>query len=413
MANITYYNGNEGVYFLRDVFSYEITSVSSTEIVMQYNASELGTFDSGRHAWEYRLTVVNPETDTPDDPNAPPMAVDFTGGTLTQIQAFNMAGDLVWDMSGLNSSLSLLSNFANDNQGFNASSYIYAGTHTITGASDSAAPYDWNGDAIRTGWGDDLVEAGRGDDFIEDRGGSDTYKGGKGSDTVSYSSAYYDPAFAFQGVVADLAAGTATGADGEVDTLISIERLRGSFLADTLLGDEDNNTFNGMQGDDTINGRDGFDVLDYRRDADQGGRFGVRADLSEDRVRDGFHDDDTVTNVEGIRGTEFRDKMRDNKQDNYFEGRGGNDLLRVAKGNDTLDGGAGEDRFVFLGNKFAHDIVLDFEDGIDEIKIDNAASFAELTIVDDGPNTLIQWNGNSVNLLNTEHTDITADDFVF
>lgn len=413
MATITYYNDNQGVYFLRDLFDYQYTALSETEVILTYDAALLGTFNPGRHAWQYKLTLANSEIDFVDDPSVPG-DFDFTGGTLTRIQAYDQSNTEVWDMNGLTAQLSLLSHFANTQESWAASNYIYSGTHDITGSEDGGNTIDgWDGDNIRTGWGDDSVSAGKGNDYIEDRGGSDYYRGGKGSDTVAYNSAFYDPQFAVQGVYADLNAGTATGTDGEVDTLVSIERIYGSFLDDTLLGNSEDNRFRGMQGDDTINGRGGFDVLDYRRDADQGGRFGIRANLKEGTVRDGFHDDDTVIKMEAIRGTSFKDVMRDNGSDNYLQGNGGRDYLQVSGGNDTLEGGDDVDRFIFLGNGFDDDLIYDFEDGIDMIKIDKAPNMAALTITDDGTNSLIQWNGNSITVLNTLSGDLTSDDFIF
>lgn len=414
MATIKYYNGNQGINFLRDLFDYDIVSASETEFVLQYDPSTSGTFLEYRSAWQYKLTVVDVETDIPDDPNIEMDDVDFTAGTITRVQAYDMNGDEIFDMNGLNASLPLIGNFANSDEGWAALQYIYSGAHTITGSGNGGNTNDgWDGDNIRTGWGNDVVNAGRGDDFIEDRGGSDTYNGGKGTDTVTYQNWFFDPHLATQGVDVDLNAGTAVGPDGHTDTLIKIESIRGSFLDDIMRGTSGDNRFMGMQGDDTINGRGGFDILDYRRDEDQGGRFGVRADLGQGTVRDGFHDDDTVIKMEGIRGTDFKDIMKGSSSDNYLEGRGGEDTLKFVGGNDVGVGGSGADNFYFYGNSYGDDTIRDFEDGSDIIKISKAADFAALTIVQDDTATVIQWNGNTITLENTTATDITSDDFLF
>ena len=66
----------------------------------------------------------------------------------------------------------------------------------------------------------------------------------------------------------DLALGQATNdGDGGVDTLIDIDRVRGSAFADQIFGSDNapntNERFEGMGGNDTIDGRGGFDVVHY------------------------------------------------------------------------------------------------------------------------------------------------------
>lgn len=109
--------------------------------------------------------------------------------------------------------------------------------------------------------GDDVLRAGRGrdrltpDDTENDFAatGDDILRGGPGSDLVSYR-------YARGGrgrVVADLAAGTATGQGS--DTLASVERLEGTISGDQLLGDAGDNVLIGGSGDDVLNGRHGQD----------------------------------------------------------------------------------------------------------------------------------------------------------
>lgn len=91
-----------------------------------------------------------------------------------------------------------------------------------------------------------------GDDTLMGRGGDDSLLGGIGSDTATYVNAGGS-------VTINLAAGTATGADGN-DTLDSIENAIGSAYDDIITGSAVANILNGGAGVDTIRGGDGLDV---------------------------------------------------------------------------------------------------------------------------------------------------------
>jgi Ca2+-binding RTX toxin-like protein len=86
-------------------------------------------------------------------------------------------------------------------------------------------------DVLDGGLGDDTLEGGAGNDNLIGGAGDDNLAGGAGTDAVSYE-------FAAGGVTVNLAVTTAqdTGGAG-VDTLATIENVRGSAFADTLAGD--------------------------------------------------------------------------------------------------------------------------------------------------------------------------------
>ncbi|MGH1577277.1 calcium-binding protein [Planktotalea sp.] len=414
MATITYGNGNQGIWLLEDLYSFALVSQSETELVLQYNETELGPHDPTVHPWQYKLTLVDAVALPPQDPEAPFGELDFVAGTLSSITAFDQSGAQIAQIGDLDLRLDLLSVYSNIQEGIAAQKYVYSGDHTITGASDSSNPMvGWDDDNIRTGTGDDSVSAGRGMDTITDAGGSDYYQGGKGVDILSYQNWIYEPQLATQGIVADINDGTVVGPDGFTDTIVGIEGFVGSFLDDILRGSIEDNAFIGLQGDDTINGRGGFDIVDYSHDIEQGGRFGIQANLKKGTVQDGFHNDDTLKNVEGIIGTRSDDVLRDNKQDNYLAGGEGWDVLKSAMGNDTLSGGAHDDMFVFIGNSFGHDVITDW-DQFDFILVENISSFEDLTISQNGSSAMIDWNGNTIELLNTDSTTLDEfNDFVY
>ncbi len=85
--------------------------------------------------------------------------------------------------------------------------------------------------------------------------GDDTFDGaGGGADRADYS-------LDISGVFVDLGAGTATDGWGDTDTLLNIERVRGSDYNDEILGNGGNNRLEGGLGDDQISGLGGNDTL--------------------------------------------------------------------------------------------------------------------------------------------------------
>jgi Ca2+-binding RTX toxin-like protein len=193
-------------------------------------------------------------------------------------------------------------------------------------------------ESVVTGDGNDIITGDDDSNFLRGRGGADTLDGGAGSDTADYSGDSTTTAvFANLSAVTvgTVAAGTARDSSGAIDVLISIEGLRGTELADTLIGsDTANNSFRGVRGADIIDGRLGSDLVDYRSDADGAGSlpgsgdfFGVIVNLSAGAVtlpgfgaetnvvvgaqrgRDGWGDIDTLTSIESARGSLFHDLL--------------------------------------------------------------------------------------------------------
>jgi Ca2+-binding RTX toxin-like protein len=101
-----------------------------------------------------------------------------------------------------------------------------------------------------------------GDDVLQGYGDADTINGGDGIDTVTYGGSVL-------GVTVSLFNGVTHGGDAEGDTLISIENLRGSGYADTLVGNNDANVLEGWGGKDNLKGAGGADTLVGGAAADQ------------------------------------------------------------------------------------------------------------------------------------------------
>ena len=279
--------------------------------------------------------------------------------------------------------------------------------------------------------GSDLFNGGIGDDFFNSSRGNDTYKGGKGFDQVSYAG---DSA----GVTVKLGAGTATDGFGNTDTLASIEMLRGSQFADTLVGNAGRNIIRGLDGNDTLNGAKGRDEVRYDLDEDLGGASGVRVNLKTGTATDGFGATDTLKNLEDVRGSGSRDIITGSGGRNKLDGQAGNDKLNGLGGKDTLiggngkdvlNGGAGDDKltgggkadtFVFAG-KFGNDTITDFKtagtaEKIDLAKIAAITGFNDLktnNLSEVGGNAVIEVAANSITLEGVAMADLSGNDFIF
>ena len=130
-------------------------------------------------------------------------------------------------------------------------------------------------DSIRGGAGDDTLIGGSGNDDVKggvgsdlivggDGAGDDTYDGGVGIDTVRYTSA-------LAGITVNLAAelnhakSTITGdaAGIGIDQLSNIENIIAGYFDDVLIGNQLDNTFEGLAGNDWIDGGLGLDTAKY------------------------------------------------------------------------------------------------------------------------------------------------------
>ena len=103
------------------------------------------------------------------------------------------------------------------------------------------------------GSGNDVLLGNSANNVLTGNAGNDTLWGREGLDTASYTNAS-------GGVAVNLAAGTATGADGN-DTLNSIENVIGSAYADRIIGDSNVNRIAGGNGLDVITLAGGNDVF--------------------------------------------------------------------------------------------------------------------------------------------------------
>ena len=118
-----------------------------------------------------------------------------------------------------------------------------------------------------------------------------------------------------------------------------------------------------------------------------------------------FGGDDTIQGLDG------NDLIHSGKGNDIIDAGGGRDVIGGDRGDDTITGGTGADMFDFRRG-FGNDIITDFENGIDLIRLRGDLEFEDLTIAQVGSDTSITADELSITLQGVVATDISGDDFV-
>ncbi len=217
------------------------------------------------------------------------------------------------------------------------------------------------GDTIQAGDNSDTVEGGSGNDTIIAGAGNDYIDGGDDSDTLDYSE------FDSHGINVDLSNSLAQTINDEYgdDTILNVENIIGSDLADNIIGNDEINileggsdsdtliggggndtlkggigddTLKGGLGNDTLEGNSGGDSVDYR-DID----VAISADFENGVVDIAGGEQDIISGIEHYLGGSANDIVIGNLSDNSISGFVGDDSLYGFAGADTLLGGDGND----------------------------------------------------------------------
>ena len=94
-----------------------------------------------------------------------------------------------------------------------------------------------------------------------------------------------------------------------------------------------------------------------------------------------------------------------------FGGISKNNLLGN-KGNDSFSGAQGSDRFV-LAPRNGRDIIQDFEDGIDLLRLDGGLAFENLTLTEESGSTVITFGNQPLALVSGVASSLlTPEDFL-
>lgn len=229
------------------------------------------------------------------------------------------------------------------------------GADTIYGGDDRDFLY--GGDKNDTIFGDD------GDDTIGGQDGADILDGGDGIDTLTYFE-HFD----YGGVNVNLFTNTASGGHAEGDIISNFENVRGTIVADTITGDNNDNFLRGEDGNDIINGGGGNDLIlgDDGADTINGGD-------GHDRIEGGKGAD---TLIGGLGETVFVVRQGDNSiNEDDFVGDRMVDTLEIRSDSTSVSFD------VDLDNLNAFDIdLVEVDNGQSEtlhITIDTAKSFRD------------------------------------
>ena len=189
--------------------------------------------------------------------------------------------------------------------------------------------------------------------------------------------------------------------------------LRGHGGNDHLTGGLGNDKIKGGTGDDVLIDPDGTNFLH--------GQFGDDilhlGDGSDNSVAKGGKGGDELFSGAGsdtLRGGAGNDILDGGSGDDRLYGGRGNDVLQGGNGSDFLKGHQGADQFIFNTEDQGHDRIADFTDNIDLMVLNGLAGFDDLTVTQDGSDTLISWAGDSdITLTNFDSTLLGTDDFMF
>jgi Ca2+-binding RTX toxin-like protein len=120
------------------------------------------------------------------------------------------------------------------------------------------------------------------------------------------------------------------------------DSLFGGDGEDKLFGNGGNDRLDGGQGVDNLDGGDGTDTASYLT-----ATTGTYVRLyQETALNDGYGTTDTLTSIEQVQGSYFRDVIVGGIADTVIMGMLGNDHLYGLSDNDYLDGGRGGHRYV-------------------------------------------------------------------
>ncbi len=293
---------------------------------------------------------------------------------------------------------------------------------------------------LNGGDGDDSLYGHLGNDTLVGGLGNDRLDGGLGVDSADYSGAA-------SGVNVDLLLQTATGGAG-VDVVLDIETLVGSAFNDVLRGTSGSNKLTGGDGDDVLDGRWGVDsssggmgndwhYVDDALDAviegaGQGSAdrcfasasyvltVGAEIEILSTTLQTGSAAIDLTGNEfgQGVAGNNGANRLDGGAGDDSLYGHGGDDTIIGGAGNDVLWGGAGADAFLYNAGGFGADLVRDFADGVDQIRVEGIAGvddFADLAVSANGSGWAVVTfpDGSTVTLHGVTTGQVDAADFVF
>lgn len=207
----------------------------------------------------------------------------------------------------------------------------------------------WDG-----GGTDEIRYSGSADATIDLRAATLQYEQGGGG-RVSFAMGLWGGFTIANGVTIE----KATGGQGD-DALI------GNAVANTLAGGLGDDTLQGMEGNDVLEGYSGADAIDGGAGRDEAiytrSDAGITVRLDGSVSSGGHAQGDTLTSIEGVRGSAFNDRITGSADANTLRGGDGVDYIEGLAGADVLDGGNGRDELGYAQSNGA--VVVDLGTGV-------------------------------------------------
>ena len=356
---------------------------------------------------------------------------DMHGGAGNDTYIVDRTGDIVREYSNQGTDL-VKSSATYILESNNVENLTLTGASNINGTGNSSAnTIRGNGGANRLigDAGADTLFGDAGNDILNGGNGIDDMHGGTGNDTyfVDNSSDVITEAFnegtdlvnssvsyTIKNNIENLTLTGSEDIDGTGNT--SANTIKGNSGANTLVGGAGADNLFGNAGNDSLNGWSGNDILNGGLGDDRlVGGAGIdtvvfsarnnRINLGSTRRQNTGDGNDILIGIENVNGGASNDIITGNRSANILHGENGNDTLEGGLGNDrlvggfgndrlfggggndTLNGGKGNDRLVgFLGNDIfqinsgvGRDLIVDYEDGGDRIKLLGGLTKDDLT----------------------------------
>ena len=243
---------------------------------------------------------------------------------------------------------------------------------------------------------DDILIGDAQSNVLRGGAGGDVLNGGAGEDWADYTAATV-------GVTANLSDPSQNTGDAAGDTYISIDRLRGSSLNDTLIGDGEVNFLDGRDGADVLLGGGGTNDYAYYGSSTQG----LTVSLADPTQNTGEASGDTYVGITGLIGSDYNDTLIGDDGDNVLRGGTGADQLIGREGSDAGDYGSSSagltvsltDPTLNTGDAFG-----DTYDSIEDLR---GSNYDDILIGDTGDNRL-RGNDGADQLIGGAGSD-TAD----
>ncbi|WP_170419562.1 cadherin-like domain-containing protein [Ruegeria atlantica] len=243
--------------------------------------------------------------------------------------------------------------------------------------------------SLTGGRGNDDLLGFDGDDFIDGGLGIDSSNGGVGIDTITFANSFGNGDQ--RGIEFILHSGQSYLINSDFtrnqqsvyERHLEFENVIGSSGNDVLFGSSESNELTGGGGNDRIFAAEGNDYLN------------------------GGAGNDELTGGAGL------DVLEGGAGDDMLFGRNGDDTLNGGIGDDILSGGNNSDTFVFASGD-GRDRIVDFEVGVDLIRITSGVRFEDLVFANGASGVSINYGtGDQIVVEGIDLDRLDEDDFAF